>query len=119
MNESKRFLFFSIYSLKDLLFYEVNENMATPSWFGKNKGCDFLESDCINKRDYEEFPAENTEGIIFNYEGWGKAKSDDGLDGCAIFRKLDLCSEIKSASNITKPDRIDLVMDYGWDSKAF
>ena len=60
MGESKRFLFFTIYSLKDQPFSEINENMATPSWWGKNKGCDFLEFDCANKKVYEEFPAEKT-----------------------------------------------------------
>jgi len=39
--------------LKDTGFYEVNENLAFPSTWGKSKGCDFVMD--TNSDDFSEF----------------------------------------------------------------
>jgi proprotein convertase subtilisin/kexin type 5 len=46
---------FTIALLKDTGFYsEVNENYSNPIFWGKNRGCDFLENACQSQK-YPEF----------------------------------------------------------------
>ena len=85
MAETRVFSMLSIYSMKDY-WEEVNENMATPTWFGRGKGCDFLEGNCQDKGNFEEFPGPNTSGITFNYEGWGGSFTDTFSDQCLMMR---------------------------------
>lgn len=52
--------YFSIFSaalLKDTGFYaDVNENLVTPLFWGKGKGCDFVNNKCKSKiNKYREF----------------------------------------------------------------
>ena len=69
----------------------VNENMATPMWWGKGKGCDFLVVNCTESRKYEEFPADKSRGLLFGYDGWGSAYPDGTSDKCPFMRISDNC----------------------------
>lgn len=83
MRESFYLSPFTIALLRDTGFWdEVNENLSTPIFWGKNKGCDFFYSDCITSN-YEEYSPTALSGCSFNYEGIGTVNADNYSDSCS------------------------------------
>ena len=61
---------FTVSALKDTGFWaDVNENLAGLSYWGKNKGCDFLDKACSATPAFEEFPASGVKGCSFWDDG--------------------------------------------------
>ncbi|EGR33995.1 leishmanolysin family protein, putative [Ichthyophthirius multifiliis] len=118
------FSIFTIAALKDTGFYpEVNENMSDDIFWGKGKGCDFLEKACQSQTEYPEFAKiTNNLQCSFEHEGYGYAKSDLYLDGCAIIQPSSnqLCTNPNSIiDKDLKSQESDKLSNYSTYSKCF
>ncbi|EGR27298.1 leishmanolysin family protein, putative [Ichthyophthirius multifiliis] len=115
---------FTIALLKDTGFYtEVNENMADNIFWGKGKGCDFLENACQSTIEYPEYPKQNDQfQCTFEYEGMGVGNSVVFSDGCALI-KLFLYTLCTNPNSITNKDikqyEQSRLSNYSTQSKCF
>ncbi|EGR31674.1 leishmanolysin family protein, putative, partial [Ichthyophthirius multifiliis] len=115
---------FTIALLKDTGFYpEVNENMADNIFWGKGKGCDFLENACQSAIEYPEFPKLNVQKqCTFQYEGIGNNESESLVDGCNLIR-LYLNRQCTNPNSVTeqedKQDEQNKLSNYSTQSKCF
>ncbi|EGR30467.1 leishmanolysin family protein, putative, partial [Ichthyophthirius multifiliis] len=118
------FSIFTIAALKDTGFYaEVNENMAEKIFWGKGKGCDFLENTCQSKIQYDEYPQlVDKEQCSFDYE----------RIGIPIFQEINKCNIVLGFYNdrlCTNPNIVsdqdvrekeqDKLSNYSTQSKCF
>ncbi|EGR33996.1 leishmanolysin family protein, putative [Ichthyophthirius multifiliis] len=118
------FSIFTIAALKDSGFYpEVNENMSDDIFWGKGKGCDFLEKACQSQTEYPEFPT-NTQDILcsFEFDGFGIAQVDRYADGCLIIQPPNnqICSNPNSINDkAQKHQEYQKLSNYSTHSKCF
>ncbi|EGR31368.1 leishmanolysin family protein, putative, partial [Ichthyophthirius multifiliis] len=118
------FSIFTIALLKDTGFYpEVNENMADDIFWGKGKGCDFLENACKSTTEYPEYPKKYNENqCSFEYDGIGIGRPDQFADGCAIVSPYSnrLCTNPNSVLDKNqKLQEQDKLSNYSTQSKCF
>ncbi|EGR33904.1 leishmanolysin family protein, putative [Ichthyophthirius multifiliis] len=124
VNVQSSFSIFTIAALQDTGFYaEVNENMAGQIFWGKGKGCDFLENVCYSKTEYPEFP-KNLDDLLcsFEYEGFALSETNKYADQCKIVQPEieDLCTNpnaIQDDEDLEMEE--DKLSDYSTQSKCF
>jgi len=95
-----RFSEFTLALLEGTGWYKVNYEYAEPMTYGKNKGCEFLDTKCINTETFEpsfkEFCSPLTsKGVYWTRRGFG----DCGTKTCKV--KEDLWSEFDYWGNKT------------------
>ncbi|EGR33806.1 leishmanolysin family protein, putative [Ichthyophthirius multifiliis] len=124
LNVKSTLSMFTIALLKDTGFYsEVNENMAGQLFWGKGKGCDFLENVCQSKTKYPEFPQKVDDfQCSFEYEGFGDVKIYQSVDKCQmVYPEMeDLCTNpnaIEDEEDLEIEE--DKLSDYSNQSKCF
>ncbi|EGR33994.1 leishmanolysin family protein, putative, partial [Ichthyophthirius multifiliis] len=118
------FSIFTIAALKDTGFYpDVNENMADQIYWGKGKGCDFLENACQSQTQYPEFAQNiNDYQCSFEYDGFGIAFIDQYSDGCPIiYPNFDqICSNPYIINDKNKKNQeLKQLSNYSTNSKCF
>ncbi|EGR30952.1 leishmanolysin family protein, putative, partial [Ichthyophthirius multifiliis] len=83
---------FTIALLKDTGFYEdVNENMATYSFWGYNKGCTFIKEACKSQYQYREFSQDLSKyyyNCDVNGDGKGSIFNSTFTDGCSFIKPI-------------------------------
>ncbi|EGR32543.1 leishmanolysin family protein, putative [Ichthyophthirius multifiliis] len=115
---------FTIALLKDTGFYpEVNENMADNIFWGKGKGCDFLENACQSTVQYPEYSKQKSQTqCTFEYDGIGIVNSQFYTDNCGVVQPYSnrLCTNPNSVTDITKKElENDKLSNYSTQSKCF
>ncbi|EGR27371.1 leishmanolysin family protein, putative [Ichthyophthirius multifiliis] len=115
---------FTIALLKDTGFYaEVNGNMAGQIFWGKGKGCEFLENVCQSKTEYPEFPQKVDDfQCSFEYEGFAYSETNKYADNCRMEQPEieDLCTNpnaIDDEEDLEMEE--DKLSDYSTQSKCF
>ncbi|EGR27277.1 leishmanolysin family protein, putative [Ichthyophthirius multifiliis] len=75
---------FTVSLLRDTGFFaEINENFASNIYWGKNKGCDYVNNACKGIYRYQEFVDGNTvKTCTFEYQGSGIGANPVTLDTC-------------------------------------
>ncbi|EGR32846.1 leishmanolysin family protein, putative, partial [Ichthyophthirius multifiliis] len=115
---------FTIALLKDTGFYpEVNENMADNTFWGKGKGCDFLENACQSKVGYPEFPKQNSQVLCsFEYDGIGISGPLELGDGCYlinIYQNRQCSNPYVIQQQYDKNQESNKLSNYSTQSKCF
>ncbi|EGR29363.1 leishmanolysin family protein, putative [Ichthyophthirius multifiliis] len=118
------FSIFTIAALKDTGFYaEVNENMAEKIFWGKGKGCDFLENTCQSTIQYDEYSyLVHQVQCSFDYERIGIPILQE-INQCNIglgLYKDKLCTNPNIVSDQDEREQEqDKLFNYSTQSKCF
>lgn len=102
VNEGSILTKFTAAILRDTGYWdEVNDNVTSPTWWGKNAGCSFLTYDCTTSTAFPEFTTSGTLGCTFWSDGYGPASLETFSDKCAYIRAYSnvLCEDADAASD--------------------
>jgi hypothetical protein len=110
---------FTIALLKDTGWYtSVSAAMAEPIFFGKGKGCDFVQQACSRTPLDSEFTAAaGVSGCDFIFQGRAIGASDDFMDSnCNYMKMNEDCTNALNSANAVVASTYEV---FGKSSKCF